>query len=59
MVPLEIKLSTKRDLKGKAVVGRNGDEGISAVPGRMRPQTKTERESSADMWRDLTTLEHG
>ncbi|ERF68270.1 hypothetical protein EPUS_02726 [Endocarpon pusillum Z07020] len=59
LVPLEIKLSTKRDLKGKGVVGRNGNDGTSAMPGRARMQTKTERESSADMWRDLTTLEHG
>jgi hypothetical protein len=50
LVPLEIKLTTKRDLKGKGVAGR------SAVPGRLR--AKTERESSEDMWRDLTTLDH-
>jgi Zinc finger, C3HC4 type (RING finger) len=56
LVPLEIKLSTRRDLKGKGVAGRN-KYASSAVPGRMR--AKTERETSADMWRDLTTLEHG
>ena len=54
LVPLDIKLSPRRDLKGKGVVGRNGQS--SAVPARML--AKTERESSADMWRDLTNLDH-
>lgn len=72
---MEIKISTRRDLKGKGLLGRDGGVGDgggngngspgSAVPARMRAmgkrerQTEADRESSADMWRDLTTLEHG